>query len=729
VSLSPWQPSDPPPPRKRIPRDILAALVILLVAVVSLTILAANYISGYGQEPPVGSVFVTPFPRSTLIVPQATAPGSSGLNAPEPPTPTPAPTLTLTPVSAFIPSIPTLEPPSPTPLSPEEQSLRTLDQAEVPARDLYAIAQRLKLKTLTPIPRGPDVKPGNYQVGHTDPFFMSDITEKTYYTITATVKQVTAHAYWYVQDGQPIDQAALKRASTTFENNIYPTDHSWFGSEWTPGVDNDPRITVLFAPISGAGGYYASADEYTRAVNPFSNQREIIYIDIKGGWVGIESILAHEFQHMIHWHEHPRQEVWLNEGASVLASALNGYSQQGYVGYFTRNPDIQLTAWQSPPSLAIGNYGAAYLFLDYLRVHYGGSKVIRAAISARASGGAAIDEALASVGSPDRFLDVFKRWTLANLVDEQPGADAQGLDYPDLNVAASPHDVISDYPQTQKGVVTQFGADYTELSPPQSELGTAQEPNALHVDFSGGPDTVVIPTKAHSGSSIWWSNRGDVADMNMTRPFDLRSLKSATLDFYTWFDIEEDLDYGYAEVSTDGGATWETLRGRYTTDTNPNGTNFGTAFTGRSADKQDADRDGWLHESINLSAYAGKEIQVRFEYITDDAYNVEGMAVDDISIPELGYTDNAETDMGWQSVGFVRVANELPQKYYLAVVKFKQDGSFEVQPIDVSAAGKASFDIDGIAANGPYTKAVVLVAGLTNYVLQGPDYELSVQAK
>ena len=75
---------------------------------------------------------------------------------------------------------------------------------------------------------------------------------KDYFTVTATLHQVTDHVYWYTEDNIAVDLNALKRAANTFESSIYPTDGRLFGSEWTPGVDNDPHITVLFASVPGA---------------------------------------------------------------------------------------------------------------------------------------------------------------------------------------------------------------------------------------------------------------------------------------------------------------------------------------------------------------------------------------------------------------------------------------------------------------------------------------------
>ena len=231
------------------------------------------------------------------------------------------------------------------------------------------------------------------------------------------------------------------------------------------------------------------------------------------------------------------------------------------------------------------------------------------------------------------------------------------------------------------------------------------------MEFRGQATTRVIAAPPLSGRSVYWSNRGD-----------LSGLSSATLEFGLWLDTEADLDYGYVMASTDGGVTWDTLEGKHTTDTNPNGTNFGHGYTGSSAGRDGAGENGWLRESVDLSPYTGQQVQIRFEYITDDGYNAGGIAVDDIAIPELGFTDDAESDAGWQSAGFVRVANELPQRYFLAAVTQAADDSFQVQPVEVAPDGTASFRIEG-----GYTSAVLVVAGMTPHSIHPAEYSFSVR--
>ena len=53
-----------------------------------------------------------------------------------------------------------------------------------------------------------------------------------------------------------------------------------------------------------------------------------------------------------------------------------------------------------------------------------------------------------------------------------------------------------------------------------------------------------------------------------------------SLDFLSWFEIEENWDYTYVEISEDGGATWDVLPSEGTTDENPVGNSFGPGYTG-----------------------------------------------------------------------------------------------------------------------------------------------------
>jgi immune inhibitor A len=250
--------------------------------------------------------------------------------------------------------------------------------------------------------------------------------------------------------------------------------------------------------------------------------------------------------------------------------------------------------------------------------------------------------------------------------------------------------------QTLKGTATQYGATYYRVQ--------TSGPSTLM--FEGSPSMQLIGANPHGAPFEWWSNRGDSIDSRLTRPVDLHGVKSATLHFWIWYDIEKDFDYGYVEVSSDGGKTWRTLPASDTTTSNPNGQNYGNGFTGASG----GDNPRWVPEAVDLTPYAGRQILIRFEYVTDDSYNADGFAIDDVEIPEIGFKDTAASDHGWHADGFVRIDNRWPEKYLVEVLS--PSGSPPVQTMQLDASQHGSMKI---AAGQTVTVAVAGLAPITTH--------------
>jgi len=157
---------------------------------------------------------------------------------------------------------------------------RQVNQA-VPGRNLYQLADDLKLRPPRSITRVVRTTSPNYLVGHQDKFYVLSEDQNKYFLMTATIRAETPHLYLYVQNGLSYPLSALQQAVKTFEQHTYPTDRKFFGSEWTPGVDGDPHVVCLLGNLRSANpaGFFSSEDEYPRAVNPWSNQREMFYIN------------------------------------------------------------------------------------------------------------------------------------------------------------------------------------------------------------------------------------------------------------------------------------------------------------------------------------------------------------------------------------------------------------------------------------------------------------------
>ena len=255
----------------------------------------------------------------------------------------------------------------------------------------------------------------------------------------------------------------------------------------------------------------------------------------------------------------------------------------------------------------------------------------------------------------------------------------------------------------------QFAAHYVEFTPPS---GVAT------VIFTGTTQTQLVANQPHSGDRQWWSNRGDLMDSTLTRSLDLSGLVSATLTFWTWYDIEEAWDYAYVAVSSDGGRTWATLPTLHTTTTNPVGSNLGNGYTGRSGGGKAAQ---WIPDRANLTAYAGKKVLLRFEYVTDDAVNNPGFCVDDIAIPELGFADDVEQSAGWEAQGFVLSSNNIPQSYILRLITFGQENSVRAVPVDKH--GRATITVSGV------TRAILAIAGSTPITTVPTSFQYELRAR
>lgn len=98
----------------------------------------------------------------------------------------------------------------------------------------------------------------------------------------------------------------------------------------------------------------------------------------------------------------------------------------------------------------------------------------------------------------------------------------------------------------------------------------------------------------------------------------------ASLRFYEWYDIEAYYDFGFVEASANRGMTWTALAGRTTTNDDPFGGNTGNGITGTSK--------RYVTESMDLLAFAGSDVLIRFRLAQDGAVYGLGWTLDDIKV-------------------------------------------------------------------------------------------------
>jgi immune inhibitor A len=175
------------------------------------------------------------------------------------------------------------------------------------------------------------------------------------------------------------------------------------------------------------------------------------------------------------------------------------------------------------------------------------------------------------------------------------------------------------------------------------------------------PNTqVVVPNRAGTGKA-WWSTKSDLADFTLAHTFDLTGTTAPIFSFDTYWSFETGYDYGYFEVSDNGGTTWTKLKdttGFMVLDTGVGGTNYALNDIGTGNIKFD------------LTAYVGKTITLRLHDVSDVGVQYDGWWADNFQLADgatVKFTDDVENPPnGWTTNAFqiVPQSNSYPM-YYL----------------------------------------------------------------
>lgn len=391
-----------------------------------------------------------------------------------------------------------------------------------------------------------------------------------------------------------------------------------------------------------------------------------------------EGTFAHEFQHLIQHDLDADEDSWVNEGLSTLAEYINGYGFspshiEEYLWYWWWD---SLVIWQGE----LSDYGVVFLWTFYMYEHYhsgvGPGTLIWDVAHDPLNGIAGWNSAISAHGIPKDFDAIFQDWAIANYLDDTsfaggiygyyaldiPSADTNWVDIPytmaywdyaypsffDTMVVKmhGHYDMGWEYPY---GANLPYIVNYVKFE--------AKGTHALTVDFYGDPVAGVIP---HSGMYEWHSDGVAWSWFRLGQTFSIPTT-GATLNFWNYYQIEEDWDYGYVEVHDLNTGQWYTLPGLGTISTIPNPQNNPNcpsgleptdylaagrwnAFTGSSG--------GWYQETMDLTPFAGHNIELYFTYWTDGYVLELGWYIDDIAIPELGFYDNVESGPdGWSTNG------------------------------------------------------------------------------
>ncbi len=621
------------------------------------------------------------------------------------------PDIPLPPIDVFETPQPTPEIERPTPVNSSKEMLEVLANTIVPENDPYELACRLQNTCNVPT----TVPSKTYELGDQETFWVTNVDTVENFQTTATLRYVGDHIYFWIENGVSYDEGDLKRLSDTFENQMYPTNREFFGSEPNPGIDGDSRIYILYVRGTGFSnaGYFSTPDMYNPLVKEYSNAHEMFFFNADNVPLYSEeayNVLAHELQHMIHANTDRNEDIWINEGFSVVAQVLNGYPAS-YDHHYIFDPDLNLTDWSPDPGSNGPHYGQSFLYLAYFLDRFG-EDATKELVKHPENGLASIDATLAELNITDPQTgqlitadDVFMDWAATMWLQDSSVDDGR---YHYNNYPEAPNIYVSDFistcPGVAEGSVNQYGIDYFTIN-------CAGEHT---LKFSGTTVSKLLPVDANSGKYAFWSNKGDESNMTLTREFDLSNVSAPiTLSYAMWYDLETDYDYIFVEASSDG-QTWQILTTPSCTTEDPSGNSYGCGYNGQTGD--------WTQEEVDLSQFAGQKVKIRFEYITDAAVNGEGFLLDDVRVDAAGYQSDFEADDGgWVAAGFARVENVLPQTYRLSII-LKGDTT-TVTHIPVNPDQTAEFAL----SLKPGEEAILIVTGTTRYTRLPAAYQIEIE--
>jgi len=518
--------------------------------------------------------------------------------------------------------------------------------------------------------------------------------------VSGEVSYISEHAYWIFENGFIPNTDDIEKVAESFENNIWPVVTEVFGYPVTPGIDADERMVIYNGILqSGMGGYFSAADSYSNKIRKHSNERQALYMSANQLALTSRqylSVLAHELQHATHFASDSSEDSWVNEGLSEIAAEIAGFDRTA-IPTFIETPSTSLIAFDTSPA----NYGAANLFFAFLATHYGGTKILSAVSQNQQDGMDSIDSVLADLGFDVRGEDVYADWLIANYLNSREGP------YSYKSHSLPPVTQIPmKVPSSLNRQVKSFGADYV--------VGSSKS-QQITIEFKGEVETALLTHPPHSGKTCWWSNQGDSINSTLTKRVDLSNVNTATLSYWVNYDIEESWDYGYTMVSTDEGVTWDILATERSNNFNPNGNSYGPGLTGNSM--------GWVQDSADISSYAGQEILIRFEYITDDALFAKGICLDDFEIRAINWTDDTTTTGNWIPKGFALVQTTIPTDYLIQVIHKKDSGDPMVYRLPVNKNATGTINLSDIEKDD---LIITIVSAVTRQSTTPTDYTLTI---
>ncbi len=637
-----------------------------------------------------------------------------------------------------------------------------------------------------------------YEVGDWAIWLLRDAYVGTYYLAYYQLRAIGTTAEIWVgplgwKTGDPrstpvILDEQVEYMLEQFETNIYPTDTAYFGDpdfhdgtysllvEW--GVlppdyyyEETGRNVILVSNIRDQNWHeygpppypYFIIGFYSSSVEAYTD-RNVISIDgayweqLVGPpgteWIpGIqvssanayayEGTVAHEYQHLIHADRVPGDALYMNEGCSMYAEILCGYGVSwNHVNHFLYTPDNSLTKWGDQGGInVLADYGASTLWAVYLNDNYSppGESFLHHYMEAGIPADAGINAALASLGYPKTFDDIYYEWNLANYLHS---AKKSPYTYEsiDLNPGTNPDVVPMNIHKVKlkgTGPHTFYGSDFgstwtilgydtgvVDLAPYSSDYILFNDWGDDAILYFDGGEASELPYGWEMVDGMWYSGAEDMFNTLIAAEVYVDT-SDPELEITTYWDIEDYWDFGFVQVSDDGGLTWTSLANEYTTSDHDPSAYYPIVanLPGLTSWSGFVDPDGWVTMTFDLSDYAGKDVMLGFRYMTDWGTLFEGWYISSVEVSGTSVSlDSFEKLAGY------------PSFFDVTVVQLTGDAD---DPSSLTVKGIETLDIDHIDETGQIfisskgTEHVLVVVSnpsdATDFLYGVADYEITIE--
>jgi hypothetical protein len=456
-----------------------------------------------------------------------------------------------------------------------------------------------------------------------------------------------------------------------------------------------------------------------------------------------EGVFAHEYQHLLHRYTDPDESTWVNEGLSDFTEVFTGYAHldrhvdekgyeshtQAFLGWlsvfhpdwnpitYDAGPENGLTAWGDQGGGEIlADYGNAMFFMNYLNSQGLGKDFFHAWQHNQANGIEGLDDTLAAFGAGTDFGTLFNDDIISALVDGyiDNGASVNGGTAAQFQNDATEATILLNGQANDTAGAPPWGADYIDLGDGSSLTSIAFDGDDEFV-FPGGPEWVVDGDGYFTNPDVAGTDHyDDNQDLSIARS--VAGHDGAVLSFDHYYAIELDWDFGFVQVSTDEGATWQSLACDGTTSQHDPGaiSRIVANLPGYSGAAGSAD----VPVHVTCPALPVGSDYITFRLMTDPAVEFDGWHVKNIQLDgaDLGTPGSLA---GWDNQKFF---SPVPLTFGLALVGINGSvdpygdvtagTSVQVLRPTLPASNDYTLTAGDLAALASYDKVVAIVSGI-----------------